>query len=72
MYVLLLAVSEVTKCEFVSTSALKNTKILTKMNKKTDFRPFYLKKTKKIDKINQQYNLLIVCVLNMLIRNNVE
>ena len=42
------------------------------MNKKTDFRPFTSKKTKKIDKINQQYNLLIVCVLNMLNPNNVE
>ena len=42
------------------------------MNKKTDFRPFYLKKTKNIDKINQQYNLLIVCELNMLNPNNVE
>ena len=36
------------------------------MNKKTDFRPFYLKTTKNIDKINQQYNLLIACVLNKL------
>ena len=42
------------------------------MKKKTDFRPFNLKKTKNIDKINQQYNLLIVCVLNMLNPNNVE
>ena len=40
------------------------------MNKKTDFRPFYLKK--KIDTINQQYNLLIVCVLDMLNPNKVK
>ena len=39
------------------------------MNKKTDFT---FKKTKKIDKIKQQYNLLIACVLNMLNPNNVE
>ena len=42
------------------------------MNKKTDFRPFYLKKDKKIDTINQQYNLLIVCLLDMLNPNKVE
>ena len=33
---------------------------------------FTSKKTQKIDKINQKYNLLIVCVLNMLNPNNEE
>ena len=42
------------------------------MNKKLILDHFTTKKTKKIEKINQQYNLLIVCVPNMLNPNNVE
>ena len=36
------------------------------MNKKLILDHFISKKTKNIDKINQQYNLLIACVLNKL------
>ena len=42
------------------------------MNKKMILDHVTSKKTKKIDTINQQYNFLIVCVLDMLNPNKVE